>query len=483
MAAKNNAWTPFAGGQTQFLSRGEFEALYGGIAGPGKTDCIVAAATRYIWHPHYRGIILRRTFPQLTEVIDRCFERYPSLNGIYRSGEHAWYFPSGAKIVLGHMQHETDKFNYQGKEFQFIGFDELTQFLESQYKYLFSRARSSHPDLIPQIRCSTNPGGIGHQWVKKRFIDVAEKGQTYIDPKTGFSRIFIEGKREDNPALFENDPTYLARLEMLPEIERMRLKYGIWDSFEGQVFTELSQTVHGVEPFDIPPDWYKFMAFDWGFSKPFAVGWYAVDYDGVIWKYREWYGCQKGEANKGLRLSPAEIANGILSREKEKINARIADPAIWSRTPDKHKYGIKGPSVQEDMAKCGIYFLKADNDRAQGKMQVHKRFEIETETDESTGEIIRETPRFYCFNNCTEFWRTFPILREDAKNIEDVDTNQEDHIYDETRYALMFRPLQPKHINQIPQGSFMAERNRLIRAKKYAKRHGCSLHTAYGRIK
>lgn len=476
-------WHPFPGGQTEFLQRGEFEALYGGLAGPGKTDCIVAAATRYIFHPAYRGLILRRTFPQLTEVIDRCFARYPALGGVYRSGEHRWYFPGGAIITLGHMQHENDKYNYQGKEFQFIGFDELTQFLEQQYLYLFSRARSSVPELRPHVRSSTNPGGIGHRWVKERFIDVAQPGETYIDAQTGFSRCFIEGKREDNPALTENDPGYEARLGLLPEIEQMRLRDGIWDAFEGQVFTELSQRVHGCEPFDIPPEWYRFMSFDWGFSKPFAVGWYAVDFDGVIWKYREWYGCRENQADVGLKLSPAEIAQGIFEREKENINARIADPAIWSKTPDKQKYGIKGPSVFEDMANQGLYFLKADNDRLQGKIQVHKRFEIETEIDETTGEVLSEYPRFVCFNNCEQFWRTIPELREDAKNPEDVDTAQEDHIYDETRYAFMFRPIQPKRVKQQTPGSFQYERNKLIRAKKYAKRHGVSLQAAYGRIK
>src|SRR3990172_848697 len=135
-------WRPHDGAQTQFLSRGEFEVLYGGAAGPGKTDCLIAAATRYIEHQDYKGLILRRTFPQLQEIIDRCFQRYPELGGVYRSTEHRWYFPSGATISLGHMQHENDMYNYQGKEFQFIGTDELTHFTEKQYLYMFSRCRS-----------------------------------------------------------------------------------------------------------------------------------------------------------------------------------------------------------------------------------------------------------------------------------------------------------------------------------------------------
>jgi hypothetical protein len=276
------SWIPHAGGQTEFLARGEFEALYGGRAGPGKTDCLIAAPTRWIVYPDFKGLLLRRTFPQLQEIIDRCYQRYPGLGGVYRSTEHRWYFPSGGTIQLGHMQHETDKYNYQGKEYNFIGPDELTQFLESQILYLFSRLRSTNPAIPTQFRATTNPGGIGHKWVKDRYVTMTEPGKTYIDPKTGLSRVFIPGQREDNPSLFENDPGYLSRLDALPEIERLRLKDGIWDSFEGQIFTELSQRVHGIEPFDIPPEWERFCVLDWGFAKPFSVGWYAVDYDGIL---------------------------------------------------------------------------------------------------------------------------------------------------------------------------------------------------------
>lgn len=476
-------WIPHAGPQENFCATGEFEALYGGAAGGGKTDCLIALALRHIHNPIYHGLILRRTFPQLQEVVDRCFNIYPHLGGVYRSTEHRWYFPSGAKITLGHMQHENDKYNYQGKEFHFIGWDELTQFTETQYLYLFSRCRSKDKNLPTKFRATTNPGGIGHYWVKERFVSITEPGRTFVDPVSGLSRIFIPGKLEDNPTLIESDPQYRARLMMLPEIERLRLLEGVWDAFEGQVFTELSQRVHGIEPFDIPPEWYRFMSFDWGYSKPFSCGWYALDFDGNIYRYREWYGVKEGEFDKGLRMETADIAEGILSREKEKINARIADPAIWSTTPNKHKYGIKGHSVQEDLQNAGLFFLKADNDRLQGKMQVHRRLKIETEVDETTGEILAENPKFYAFNNCAHFWRTVPQLRESPNNPEDVDSDQEDHIYDEFRYACQFRPIQPKRIDREPEGSFASERKKLIRAKQFAKRHGVSLTQAYSRVK
>ena len=472
------SWCPHDGPQSEFLSRGEFEALYGGQAGPGKTDCLVAAPTRWIEYPDYKAILLRRTFPQLQEIIDRCFKRYLALGGVYRSTEHRWYFPSGATIALGHMQHANDKYNYQGKEYNFVGFDELTQFTEDQYLYLFSRTRSSNPEIPSMIRSTTNPGGVGHYWVKERFVTITEPGNTFIDHKSGLSRVFIPGRIEDNPTLFLNDPEYVNRLEALPEIEKLRLRHGIWDAFEGQVFTELSQTVHGIEPFDVSPEWEKFMVMDWGYAKPFSVGWYAIDYDGVLYRYREWYGCKEGNVDLGLKMPAYEVARGILSREKEKVRFRLADPSMWHPRPEGRRDEARGPTIQEDFASEGIFLMKADNDRLQGKMQVHKRLQLSLDT--GTGE---ESPNVRIFNNCKHFWRTLPQMRESPQNPEDVDTDQEDHIYDEFRYTCMARPMKPKKVERIPTGSFAAERSKFIRAKQYAQRHGVSVETAYQRVR
>jgi hypothetical protein len=483
-------WLPHKGAQEEFLRRSEFEVMFGGSAGPGKTDCLVAGLTRDVDHPRYHALLLRRTFPQLQEIIDRCHNLYPHMGGTYRATDKRWIFPSGAKIDLGHMQHEADKYNYQGKEFHKIGFDELTQFTDTQYTYLHSRARTTDPELVPQILSTTNPGGIGHYWVKDRFVAITDSLRTYIDSVTGLTRVFVPATIEDNPTLFDNDPAYLARLEGLPEIEKMRLRYGIWDAFEGQVFPELSQMVHGCEDFDIPPEWEKFCVFDWGYSKPFSVGWYALDYDGVLYRYREWYGCRRemhdetDGADTGLKMPAFEVAKGILDREAgEKIRMRIADPSIWHKRPDSRKKESRGPTIHEDMCAEGVYFNKADNDRLQGKLQVHKRFKLDEEIDTETGEVLSDRPMLQVFNSCKGFWRTMLQLREDQRNVEDVDTDQEDHIYDEFRYMCMARPIRPKKVVRIPPGSFHAERKRLINAKKYARRHGVSLDVAYSRVR
>ena len=476
-------WYPFPGPQFDFCSRGEFEVLFGGAAGPGKTDCLVMEATRYINFQDYRAIIFRRTFPQLQEIIDRCWKWYPKMGGEYRATEHRWYFPSGATINLSHMQHDQDKYNHQGKEYYFVGFDEVTQFLASQYLYLISRVRGTNSAIPLRIRSTTNPGGIGHVWCKERFVDVAKPRETYIDPDTGLSRVFIPAKVTDNPALMENDPSYIRRLEALPEIEKKRLLYGDWETFAGQVFGELSQRVHGAEPFEIPGEWETFMSFDWGYAKPWCALWFAVDFNGVVYLYRELYGCKEGEADMGLRMTNTQICHAIREVERERVNYRVADPACWSPTKLKGSNTAHGPSFVEDASKEGLFFLKADNDRLRGKQQCHQRFMLEEDTDPQTGEVTAEYPRFVAFNDCKHWWRTMLNLREHQKNPEDVDTDQEDHMYDATRYAFMSRPIVPKRRDPVPQGTFAAERRRYLRAKQYAVRHGVSLEAAYSRVR
>ena len=489
-----DSWIPHLGAQTEFLQRSEFEVLFGGAAGPGKTDCLVAAMTRDVTKPHYHGLICRRTFPQLQEIIDRCFVLYPKLGGVYKSTDKRWMFPSGAKIDLGHMQHENDKYNYQGKEYHKVGVDELTQFTETQYLYLHSRVRTTDPNIICQVLASSNPGGIGHMWVKDRFQPGERDGKTYYDPRSGLSRVFVPATVDDNPTLFLTDPEYVARLEGLPEIERKRLRLGNWDAFEGQIFTDLLQSIQGYEDFQIPPEWERFMVFDWGYAKPFSVGWYAVDYDGIIFRYREWYGSKRdrdGRANserwnEGLKLQAWEVAKGILEREREageNIKRRIADPSIWGKHPEFRKQEARSPTINDDFMDEGVYFEKADNDRIAGKQQVHKRLKPEIESDPETGEVISQKAMAMIANSCTNFWRTMPLLQEAKKNPDDVDTDQEDHAYDDFRYACMSRPMKTKNVVSVNPQSFQAERARYIKAKRFSKRHGISMSQAYGRVR
>jgi len=490
----NYTWYPHPGPQIEFCESWQDEVLYGGAAGGGKTDCLIAEAARYVNFAGYHGLLARRTFPMLQEVIDRTRIIYPSLGGDYKAGEHRWYFPSGARISLGHCQNDGDEYNFQGKEYQFIGLDEAGQFLPKQILYLFSRCRSTNPLIPKRMRYASNPGGPAHQFLKDRFrieqypvgnVTFGELVEFDLGPvkiKEHIFRVFIPGRLVDNPSLLLNDPAYVARLMQLPEIERMRLLEGRWDSFEGQVFTELNRELHGYEakqmgPDFPPPEWERFRSFDWGYSKPGSVGWWAVDYDGRLWRYRELYlgkrDDQKG-AWVGLKMSDSEIARAIKEKEKgEKIHPGPADPAIFH--PKRHtKDQVIGPPISETMAQEGVFFLQGDNDRILGKQQFHSRLRVGEDGE----------PMIKISFDCEHWWRTIPELRENPNRPEDVDSDSEDHIYDETRYACMSRPMRPSiKSQQAPVGSFAYERRKYIQATKYANQHGTSLVTAYGRVR
>lgn len=487
------AWYPHAGPQTSFCEAWQDEVLYGGAAGGGKTDCLIMEASRFIHEPRYHALIMRRTFPELQEIIDRARNYYPLLGGEYKASEHRWHFPSGAKVSMGHCQHDGSEYMYQGREFQYIAFDEAGQFLPKQILYLFSRCRST-AGIKKRIRYATNPGGPSHQFLKDRFYigEYPTGNQTFFEQidfelngkkhQESISRVYIPAKLDDNPTLANSDPTYRAMLMQLPEVERMRLLEGRWDSFEGQVFTELNRQVHECKPFDIPPDWTCFRSFDWGYAAPFSVQWWAVDYDNHLYLYREWYGAKKDDAKHawvGIRMTAAEVARGIREREDEDRKRGItvrpgpADPSIWNKRRDV-KTGVLGISVSDEMSAEGITWLKADNDRILGKQQVHSRLSLDEEGN----------PHMHIFDNCDHWWRTLPVLRMHPTVAEDIDhKDAEDHSYDNMRYALMFRPMRPRRRVRDDIGSFQYERRKLKMARQYATQYGVPLHQAYGQVR
>ncbi len=441
--------------QAAFMARPEDEALYGGAAGGGKSDALVMEALRQVHIPHYKALILRKTYPQLSELVEKTQGYYPRAfpKARYNGTTHTWKFPSGAKIVFGNLHHPKDKFNYQGQAYDFIAFDELTQFTFDEYSYLFSRNRPNGPGTRCYIRATANPGGIGHGWVKERFITPAQPMQTIWDTvKVRFpdgheeprrkSRIFVPSSVFDNPALLKNDPDYLTNLAGLPEAERKALLYGDWDSFSGQVFTEWRNDsehygdrvgTHVIEPFRIPASWTVWRGFDWGYTKPFSVGWYAVDHDGRLYRIRELYGCKADNngqpvPNTGICINADEVARMIRRIESEDPNLKgrrihgVADPAIYQRNG--------GTSIGELMEREGVYWDRADNTRMAGKQQLHNRLAFDSQG----------IPMLYVFSTCRHFIRTVPALVYSQVDVEDVDTDGEDHIYDECRYVCMENP-------------------------------------------
>ena len=440
--------------QLEFMSRSEDEALYGGAAGGGKSDALVIEATRQVHIPHYKALILRKTYPQLTELIEKSLRYYSVAfpEAKYNAGDHTWRFPSGAKIVFGSMQHSKDKLNYQGKAYDFIAFDELTHFTYDEYIYLLSRNRPNGAGTRCYMRATANPGGIGHSWVKERFITAAEPMSTIWEKvsvqlpngevSTKYrSRIFVPSSVFDNKALLENDPDYLTRLASLPEAERKALLYGDWDSYSGQFFAEWKndpshykdrKRTHVIDPFEIPKHWVIYRSFDFGYHAPFSVGYYAIDTDGVAYRFMEWYGCT-GTPNEGLKLQPYDLFAQIKKIEDEhpwlkgrRING-VADPSIWDAS--------RGESVADVAMKHGIYFVPGDNHRVAGWQQCHYRMSFD-----ENGESM-----FYVFKTCKDFIRTIPAQLYDETKVEDMQTHgTEDHQADEFRYFCMARPIKPR---------------------------------------
>lgn len=277
-------WRPHAGQQERFLGSSAFEALFGGQAGPGKTECLVMEALRQIDHPKYTGILFRRTFPMLEQadgMIQRSLVWYPPYGGRYNDQKHYWKFPSGARIYFGHMQRRNDMYIYQGAQFAFVGFDELTEFKEEQYLYMFTRCRPGSADLLAYIRAATNPGNIGHRWVKKRFItrDIANRTRWFArqdgedievsrDHPEALSRVFYPAALEDNPSA---DPRYLQRILATGDsILIARLAEGNWDAEynEGLIYDTWSNETHVSADADYNPD----LPVYWGCDDGYVFG-------------------------------------------------------------------------------------------------------------------------------------------------------------------------------------------------------------------
>tara|TARA_R100000808_G_scaffold13145_1_gene32182 strand:+ start:7194 stop:8891 length:1698 start_codon:yes stop_codon:yes gene_type:complete len=407
------------GPQTEFLAAGELDVLYGGAAGGGKSYAMLVDPLRYCHKPVHRALILRRSMPELRELIDKSRELYPkAFPGCkFREVEKLWNFPSGAKIEFGFLERDADVYRYQGQAYSWIGFDEITHLpTEFGWNYLASRLRTTDPEIVPYLRCTANPGGVGAHWVKKRYVDPNEPNKAF-EGSDGLTRKFIPARLDDNPYLAE-DGRYEQMLKALPAVQRKQLLEGNWDITEGAAFAEFDPDFHVIPPFQIPVGWERVKGIDYGYASESACVWGAIDpSDRTLIIYRELY--QKN-------LTGVDLAQLITQMEIEDpfSVAGVLDTAAWNRT------GTTGPTVGETLVRAGHKLRRADKNRIQGKIQIHEYLKVQ-----QSGR-----PRIQLFNTCPNLIRELQSIPLDRSNPEDVDTHAQDHAYDALRYLIMSRP-------------------------------------------
>lgn len=448
---KRIVWAPQPGPQHAFVTSPVFETVFGGARGGGKTDASLGDwalhAKRY--GRDAKGLFVRRTQVALQPTIERAKQLFTPLGATWQEQKSRFIWPNGAILYFRYLERDADADNYQGHDYTRVYVEELTQFAEPGPVDKLKATLRSAAGVPTGFRATCNPGGPGHTWVKSRHIDPGPYNivrESFTNPFDGsnveLSRVFIPAKLSDNPLLLQNDPLYVAKLQKSGSAQLVKAwLLGDWNIIEGAFFDCWDSSRHVVRPFEIPASWMRFRSGDWGSARPFSIGWWAVVEDefttaegvtlprGAIVRYREWYGCQPGKPNTGLKLTAEQVAEGIKDRERgETIIYGALDPAAFAEDG--------GPSLAERMARLGVFWNRADNKRVaqRGAMGGWDQMRSRLVGDDDG------RPMIACFSTCLDSIRTIPVLQHDASKPEDLDTEGEDHAADEWRYACMSRP-------------------------------------------
>lgn len=438
--------------QRAFLADQHRHVAYGGARGGGKSWAVrQKAVILALSHPGIKLLIVRRTYQEL--INNHVNFLLEPLKGIakYNKTDKVFAFYNGSTIKFGYCDSDSALLQYQGAEYDVVFLDEATQLQEEWIRKinLAVRGANQHPK---RTYYTCNPGGPSHGYIKRLFVD-----RQYQDAENPEDYSFIQALVTDNGALMAMQPEYIAELQNLPPKIREAWLYGSWDVYEGQFFEDFRPNpdtklcaeagitqeearqqhrfCHVIEPFDLNSGqcrgWNIMRSYDFGYGKPFSLAYWAVDYDGTLYRIMEMYGCT-GTPNEGVKWSPDEQFRRAAELERthpwlkgRKIVDSIADPAIWDAS--------RGESIAETAARYGIYFTPGDNSRIPGWMQVHYRLQFDD----------NGYSRMYIFSNCKAFIRTIPLMMYSETHPEDLDTTLEDHVADEVRYMCMSRPVKP----------------------------------------
>jgi len=449
-------WAPQPGPQHALIDCPIPEILFGGARGGGKSDGVLGkyAIKQERYGAGFNGVFFRKEMPQTDDLIERAKEIYTPLGAQWHEQKKLFRFPKGGRLRFRPLENTAAAEKFQGQNLSDAAVEEAGNYADPAPIDRLWGALRSKVGVPVQLMMTANPGGSGQFWIKRRFIDPAPAGMKVLRDTLPngreHRRVYIPSKVQDNRALLTNDPDYISRLYLVGSQQLVQAWLdGDWNAVEGAFFDRWSQARNVCQPFAVPPEWLRIRSMDWGSAKPFSVGWWAVVPEdgtyggrrmprGAIVRYREWYG-STGKPNEGLKLPAEAVGQGIVAREKgEKVELAVLDPSAFAEDG--------GPSIAERMRREGAHFRPADNKRVAqagamgGWDQMRSR--IAGPTDEQGNPIA--DPMLFVFSTCADFIRTVPVLQHDANRAEDLDTDGEDHVADEARYACMSRPWIPK---------------------------------------
>lgn len=403
--------------------------FYGGAKGGGKSKGLqLLMLLRRFKYPGSTGAIFRKTYPELeANHIRPLFQAFPELRQYYHESKKILTLPNGSELQFCHCKSESDIGLYQGREFHDLAIDEAGQWTEAMFRTLLGSNRSARPEI--QVRCilTGNPGGIGHGWLKRIFIE-----RRFNERERPTDYAFIQALVDDNAALIENDPDYVRRLESEPnEVLRKAYRFGDWNIFAGQFFQEISKEVHFIAQFNIPPHWNRFGAYDYGFNHPAVFGWFANDEDGNTYLYRELAATQTRVDLFAKELNAYE--------DTTLLYPIVAGHDCWTQKSTLRDDALP-PTIAEQFQTHGIYLKKAITDRIQGAAQVRDYLAWQNRPGGK--------PRLYIFNTCPISFDALSRMIHDPDRVEDVlkvnasdgDPMSGDDAYDMVRYGLMSRP-------------------------------------------